>query len=669
HAPRAGRAVWAAGTILVLIVVAYRIVRELLRRQVGVDLIALLAMAGSLVLGQELAGIVISLMLAGGQLLEWYAGERARRELSTLVQNAPRTARRLDPGGVPVTVPVDAVRAGDRLMVAPGEVVPVDGALQAPATLDEAPLTGEPLPVTRLPGDEVRSGVVNVGAMLEMTATATADASTYATIVRVTQQAAASAAPLVRLADRFAIVFLPVTLAIAGGAWAWSGSPVRALAVLVVATPCPLILAAPIAIVAGISRAAKRGIVVKGGGVLEQLAQARVVVFDKTGTLTWGRPRVGSVVPLGAFSVPEVLRYAASVEQASTHPLAAAIVDDAHERGVSLAAPAGVEESPGEGVEGLVEGRAVRVGQARWVLSDGEAPGVLRMERRAAANGDQLALVTVDGALAGVLQMEDRLRLDAPAAVRLLRRQGVRRVVLATGDNARNAERIGQAIGADQVHAGLVPTDKLAAIRAERAQGVTVMVGDGVNDAPALAAADVGIAMGARGTTASSEAAGAVITVERLARVAEALAIARRSRRIALESIVAGMGLSVAAMLVATTGVLPPVFGALVQEGIDVAVIVNALRALRPGPGGVPRPEDQELVTGVTRDHEAVQAGLETLLAVADGLGLASPGESLTGLHQVQEFLVGTVVPHEAWDEARLLPAVDRRIGGDDPTE
>ncbi|MBO0708847.1 MAG: heavy metal translocating P-type ATPase, partial [Candidatus Dormibacteraeota bacterium] len=311
----------------------------------------------------------------------------------------------------------------------------------------------------------------------------------------------------------------------------------------------------------------------------------------------------------------------------------------------------------------------VRVGQARWVLSDGEAPGVLRMERRAAANGDQLALVTVDGALAGVLQMEDRLRLDAPAAVRLLRRQGVRRVVLATGDNARNAERIGQAIGADQVHAGLVPTDKLAAIRAERAQGVTVMVGDGVNDAPALAAADVGIAMGARGTTASSEAAGAVITVERLARVAEALAIARRSRRIALESIVAGMGLSVAAMLVATTGVLPPVFGALVQEGIDVAVIVNALRALRPGPGGVPRPEDQELVTGVTRDHEAVQAGLETLLAVADGLGLASPGESLAGLHQVQEFLVGTVVPHEAWDEARLLPAVDRRIGGDDPTE
>lgn len=670
QAVTAGRLVWAAGTILVLAVVAYRIVRELLRRRMGVDLIALLAMLGSLLLGQELAGIVISLMLAGGQLLEWYAGERARRELSTLVRNAPRTARRLDHDGVPVAVDVDDLRPGDRLVVAPGEVVPVDGDLRAPATLDEAPLTGEPLPVTRAAGDEVRSGVVNVGAMLEMTAIATAESSTYATIVRVTQQAAASAAPLVRLADRFAIVFLPVTLAIAGGAWVWSGSPVRALAVLVVATPCPLILAAPIAIVAGISRAAKRGIVVKGGAVLEQLARARVVVFDKTGTLTEGRPRVGAVVPLGTLSLRDVLRYAASVEQASTHPLAAAVVDDAHERQVALAAPAEVRESPGAGVNGLVEGHLVRVGQARWVLGDGMAPGVvLRLQRRAAADGDQVALVTVDGALAGALQLEDRLRPDAPAAVRLLRRQGVRRVLVATGDSARNGERIGQAVGADQVQAGLSPTEKLAAIRAERGQGVAVMVGDGVNDAPALAAADVGIAMGARGATASSEAAGAVITVERLARVAEALAIARRSRRIALESIIAGMALSVAAMLVATTGLLPPVPGAIVQEGIDVAVILNALRALRPGPGSLPRAGDQDLVTGLTRAHEAVETGLGMLLTVADGLGVASPAESLHGLGRVREFLVGTVAPHEAWDEARLLPAVDRRIGGDDPTE
>ena len=281
------------GTLLVLVVVAGRIVRELLHRRRRPHRIARHVRIA--VLGQELAGIVISLMLAGGQLLEWYAGERARRELSTLVQNAPRMARRLDPDGVAANVDVEAIRTGDRLLVAAGEVVPVDGLLRGEAVLDEAPLTGESMPVSRKADEEIRSGAVNAGPMIEMTATATAQASTYATIVRLTQQAAASAAPLVRLADRFAIVFLPVTLVIAGAAWAWSGSPVRALTVLVVATPCPLILAAPIAIVAGISRAAKRGIVVKGGAILEQLARARVVVFDKTGTLTWGHPRIGSV--------------------------------------------------------------------------------------------------------------------------------------------------------------------------------------------------------------------------------------------------------------------------------------------------------------------------------------------------------------------------------------
>jgi soluble P-type ATPase len=269
----------------------------------------------------------------------------------------------------------------------------------------------------------------------------------------------------------------------------------------------------------------------------------------------------------------------------------------------------------------------------------------------------------------GALQLEDRLRSDAPAAVRLLRRQGVRRVVVATGDSAHNGERIGRAIGADRVHAQLTPVDKLSAVREERTHGVTVMVGDGINDAPALAAADVGIAMGARGATASSEAAGAVITIDRLERVAEALAIARRARRIAIQSIMAGMTLSVIAMLIATTGVLPPVAGAILQEGIDVAVILNALRALGPQPGSVPRPEDQKLVAAVGRDHEAVQAGLEDMLAVADTLGLATPAESLHGLRTVHVFLVRTVVPHEAWEEDRLLPALDRKIGGEGPTE
>jgi heavy metal translocating P-type ATPase len=663
-------AAWAAGTLLALVPLSASIVRDLLARRVGVDVIALLAMVGSLALGEYLAGIVIAIMLSGGEVLEWWAGERARRELTSLVRRTPRTAHRVVNGGGIEDVGVGLVRPGDVLQVTPGEVVPVDGRLLEAALLDESALTGEAMPVERARDDEVRSGVVNAGRVFRMTAAAAAEASTYAAIVRLTEAAAASRAPLVRIADRFAIVFLPLTLVMAGAAWAWTGDPVRALAVLVVATPCPLILAAPIAIVAGMSRAAGRGVVLKGGGVLESLGRARVVLFDKTGTLTRGTPVLTRVLTFGRVSDGELLRLAASLDVASAHTLAASIVDAARARGLRLAPPSDVDEVQGAGIRGVVDGRRVALGKAAWAGHGAPLPAtVSRLRARSASDGRMTVFVAIDGSLAGVLLFEDHIRDEASLVVRLLRREGVRRVLVVTGDAAAIGERIGRAIGADGVLAEQAPAEKLAAVAAEHRHGVTVMVGDGVNDAPALAAADVGVAMGARGATASSEAAGAVVTVDRLDRVVDAVAIARRARSIAMQSILAGMGLSVAAMAVAASGHLAPVEGAVLQEAIDVAVILNALRVLvvRGRPGG--RPGDAAVSDRITAEHRRLEEGLDDVLAVADGLGVMPPHESLRRLQEVRDFLVSAVLPHEAEDEARLLPVVDRAIGGRAPTE
>ena len=578
---------WGAVTALGLLPLAYDVLRDLLRGRMGVDVIALLAMAGSLALGEYLAGAVIAIMLSGGQVLERFATARAQRSLSSLVDRAPRTAHRAGPQGL-VAVPADEVRPGDRLVVRPGELFPVDGLVRSTlAVLDESALTGEARPVERRCGEPVRSGAVNAGDPAEIEATSTADESTYAAIVRLTREAAGAKAPLVRLADRFAVVFLPLALAIAGGAWAFSGDPVRALAVLVVATPCPLILAAPVAIVGGMSRAARRGIVVKGGGALEALARARTVLFDKTGTLTVGSPRLLRTVELASWPAAEILRLAASLDQLSPHVMAASIVEAAREQGLHLSGPTETSEAAGSGVVGLVDGHRVAVGQASWVVEGPLPDAAARVKEGAAAGGLANVFVAVDGSLAGVLLLQDPVRSEAPFVVRHLRDLGVRRILVVTGDRGPAGETVGRAIGADGVLTDQDPAEKLAAVRAESGGGTTVMVGDGINDAPALAAADVGVALGSRGATASSEAADVVVMVDRLDRVAEGVGIARRARTIALQSIVVGMGLSLAAMVVAAAGRLAPVEGALLQEAIDVLVILNALRALR-GPAPVP---------------------------------------------------------------------------------
>ena len=578
---------WAIAVLVALVPLSISVARDLVHRETGVDLIALLAMSGSLALHQYLAGAVIGLMLSGGQALERYASSRARRELSALLARAPHVVHRYENGQL-TSPDITAVGRGDRLLVMPGEIVPVDGVVaKETAVLDESAITGESRPVEKQAGDRVPSGVVNAGPPFDMHALSTAEESTYAGIIRLVREAQGSKARFVRVADRFALWFLPLTLGVSALAWAVSGDPVRALAVLVVATPCPLILAAPVAIVAGISRAASRGVIVKGGGALETLARARTLVFDKTGTLTAGSPRVAAVEALGEASPDEVLRAAASLDQVSPHVFASAIVTAARDRGLQLEFPRDVREHAGHGIEGLVAGRHIAIGQARWLGRGRELPeSVAALRRRVLMEGLSVAYVAVDGRFAGALVMDDPIRSDTPTALMRLRQAGIARIVILTGDRHDVAQQVARAVGADAVLAERTPEQKVQAVLNERSRAVTVMVGDGVNDAPALAAADVGVAMGARGATASSEAADVVIVVDRLDRVADAILIGRRAREIATQSVVAGMLLSGAGMLLAMFGWLPPLAGAVFQEVIDVAVVLNALRAL--GGGGLP---------------------------------------------------------------------------------
>jgi heavy metal translocating P-type ATPase len=667
-APHVADAVWAAGAALGLVASLGWTVAAVRRRQPSVDVIAVLALGGALAVGEPFAGAMITVMLASGRVLEARAAARARRELSLLVERAPRNARRRL-GDTIEDVPVDLVVRGDALVVGTGEVVPVDGRLVGPGVFDESALTGEALPVERPAGDEVRSGVVNAGGPVDLLATSVAADSTYAGVVRLVEQAQASSAPFVRTADRVAVLFVPLTLALAGGAWLLSGDPVRAVSVLVVATPCPLLLAAPIAIMSGLSRAARRGVVVKGGSALERLAAGRVVLFDKTGTLTQGRPTVTGVVTADdGVDADTLLRLAGSLDQLSAHVLADAIVAAAARRGLTLTVPTDVAEEHGYGVHGTVDGHEVRLGKAAWIVPDPAPSWVRQVRRRADLDGSITVFAGVDGIPAGAVLLEDPIRPDAPRMVRALRTAGVERVVLVTGDRADVAGTVGRVVGVDTVLSDCDPADKLAAIREESATAPTIMVGDGVNDAPALAAAGVGVALAARGATASSEAADVVLTVDRVDALADAILIARRSRAIALQAVVVGMGLSLGAMVVAAAGYLPPAAGALLQEGIDVLAIGLALRAVLPGRVHTltMAPEDIALALTLREHHDAVLPDVEHIRAVADAL--STDDVDLEPARRLLERLETTLVPHEREDEQLLVPLVSRALGGTDAT-
>ncbi len=583
----AGRNVWMAAVAVLAAELLVEVLHTVLvKRHMGVDTIALVAMVGALTLGQELAGIVVGLMFTGGSALEDLASSRARRELTALIQRVPKTAQ-LRCGDIVKTVSVQEITAGDVILVRSGEVVPVDGALTSEqAVLDTSTLSGEPLPETARIGMPVLSGSANAGPPFEMRALSRASESAYAALVRLVEQAQSDRAPFVRLADAYAGFFLPATLLVAGTAWALSGDAIRALAVVVVATPCPLILAAPIAFVSGLSRAARCGVIVKGAAASERLGRARTVLLDKTGTLTVGSPRVREVLPADGLAPSELLRLAASVDRFSAHVLGEALVQAAGESNLKLTAPRAVREDPGQGIEGVVDGHCIGVGSRAFLEGLGVPSNELASARVLSGRGSGEAHVTVsiDGHVGGVIVMADELRPDSAEIVPRLRGEGIRHVAMVSGDRRSVAERAGRELGLDRVYGELSPDGKLEIVRRIREDPElrpVVMVGDGINDAPALALADVGIAMGAAGATISAETADAVITVDRIDRVAEALHIGRRALDIARQSVVAGMGLSLAAMGVAALGYLPPVTGALSQEAIDLAVILNALRALR----------------------------------------------------------------------------------------
>lgn len=614
--PDGARRVWLAGLLLAGAPVVWQTARGMARGQFASDVIAMLAIVAAVWLGEPVAGLVVVLMQTGGQALERYAEGRASVAVRALEAAAPRTAHRIgehagDGAAHAVEdLPVDAVAVGDLLLVRPGELLPCDAVVtEGRSHVDASRLTGEPIPVLAEPGTALLSGSANLEGALTVRATSLARDSQYAQIVELVRTAQASKAPLQRLADRYAVWLTPATLVVCALTWLASGDATRVLAVLVVATPCPLILATPVAIIGGINRAATRQIVIRHGGALEQLAGVTTAVFDKTGTLTIGRPEVVRVEVGDGWTGDEVLRLAGAVEQRSGHLLARSTVTAAETAMAAIAVRAttdalhsdaprtlpratSVEEVAGRGVAGVVEGRHVLVGARRFVLerlagaADSSTAGVdaAALDARLADLGLR-AYVAVDGRVVGALAYADRVRAEAGAVITALRDLGVGRTMLLSGDHASNVARVAGALGIAEARGDLLPEDKVATVRALHDRGERVMmVGDGTNDAPALSGATVGIALAGsagHGGGITAEAADVVILADALDRVPEAVRISRRTLHIARQSITAGLGLSAAAMVAAALGFVPPVAGAVLQELIDVAVILNALRASR----------------------------------------------------------------------------------------
>ncbi len=573
----------SAYALLIAVLKLGDMVADVRRGRYGIDLLAVTAIVATVAVGEHWAALVVCLMLTTGEALDDYAVGRAERELSALLARSPQTAHRILADGTLREVPVDQVGVGQVLMVRAAEVVPTDGVLlSAEGWFDESSLTGESLPVERARGDDVLSGSVNGSAPVQLRVSAAARDSHYQRIIDLVRTAEESRAPFVRLADRIALPFTLLSLAIAGLAWWVSGDPTRFAEVLVVATPCPLIIAAPVAFMAGMSRAAHQGIIVKGGGTLEQLARVRTAAFDKTGTLTHGRPEVAQVQAVGGLDPDLVLAYAAAVEQTSAHPLAEAIVAGARERGLVVPVAGDARETTAHGVVATVDGHRVAVGKEAFVAEAVTSGTSAPTPSLVVEPGHSRVHVVVDGRYAGVIALADRVRDETPETLSALHRAGIRTTMMITGDAEPTAQAIAGAIGIDDVRAGLLPQDKVDAVTSAPVRPV-LMVGDGVNDAPVLAVADVGVALGARGSTAASESADVVIMVEDLRRVVAAVLIGRRTLAVAWQAIGLGVGLSVALMLVAALGHLPAVAGAWMQELVDLACIGWALLATRPG--------------------------------------------------------------------------------------
>ncbi len=574
---KAGLAQWilAIGTTVCALPIVWDIIQSIRYGKYGVDILALTAVVASVLLRQYWAGIIIVIMFLGGRALEDYAQRRAKAELTDLLKRAPKKARLLK-GGKTVDILASAVKVRDKLLIKPGELIPVDAVIvDGEASIDESSLTGESLPVEKKAGDELLSGSVNLDGVLTVKALRVAADSQYEQIIKLVRNATSHQSPFVRLADRYSIPFTITAYVIAVSVWIVSGDPMRFLEVIVVATPCPLLLAAPIALVSGMSRAARHGIIVKSGSALEKLAETHTMAFDKTGTLTMGKPVVGGIKTFNDFSKDEVLALAASVEQNSNHTLARTMVAAAAGRELKLIKVKDVREQAGSGVSGTVKHRRVLVGNATLLAGAGVSLPA-RVSRAAAAT---TALIAIDGKLAGAIHFSDEPRPESKATLRRLKELGIRHILMITGDNKASAQIIAKKVGITEVQADCLPADKLHAVEDIKHRPVA-FVGDGVNDAPVLTTADVGIALGAKGSAAASESADVVIMLDDLGHVATAVDIAKRTFFIAKQSIFVGIFISLGLMLVFATGRFSPVSGALIQELVDVIVIVNALRAL-----------------------------------------------------------------------------------------
>lgn len=568
---------WILGTTALLsaIPLIAGMIEDLRSGKYGIDLLAATAIITSVILHEYWAGIIIVLMLTGGESLEDYAERRARVELDALLTRAPKLAHVLR-GRKTVDVAVDSVRAGDKLVIKAGEVVPVDAEIiEGESGFDESSITGESLPVEKTIGDSILSGALNMEGSVTVRALHSAADSQYEQIIQLVKSAASAQSPFVRLTDRYSIPFTVLSFAIAATAWIVSGQPLRFLEVIVVATPCPLLLAAPIALISGMSRSAKHGIIIKTGSALEKLAAAKTFAFDKTGTLTYGKPVVEEVIVYKEFNKDQVLSYCASLEQSSSHVLASAVVEAALKKGLKIAKAKQLHELAGHGISGSVSGRHIIVGRLKHL----EENHVNIPENiKSMASKNTMTFVSVNGELAGAVVFIDEIRPESKAMLSKLRSLGIKNIAMVTGDNIHVAVAIAKKLGINDVVADALPADKVRAVEDASPKPIA-FVGDGVNDAPVLTASDVGIALGARGSTAASESADVVIMLDDIMQVAKGVEIAKRTFSIARQAILIGIGMSIVLQLIFFTGRFRPAAGAAIQEVVDVSVIFIALRA------------------------------------------------------------------------------------------
>jgi heavy metal translocating P-type ATPase len=539
----------------------------------GIDILALTAIITSVILHQDFAAMIVVIMLTGGESLEVYAEKRAHSELDALLKGSPQLAHIIR-GRKTIDIKASEVKVGDKIIIKPGETVPVDAIItEGESSFDEASLTGESLPVNHSISDQILSGSVNGDRLVTAKAIHTAEDSQYQQIVRLVQNAAKSQAPFVRLADRYSIPFTIAAYIIALSVWVVSHQAIRFLEVIIVATPCPLLLAAPIALISGMSRSSKYGIIVKTGSALEKLAEAKTIIFDKTGTLTSGILSLDSIQAIEPYSKDEILAIAASIEQNSNHIIAQAIVKAADHKKIRLTKVRNIKETPGQGLSATYKGDQLILGRGDFISTYGVTiPSKLN-------NKPQTSVyIAINNKIAGVIYLSDHLRPEAKKTIKQVLKLGIKRTVMITGDNKNTANSIAQTVGIKTVYAETLPGEKLRALE-DITERPAIFVGDGVNDAPVLTGSDVGIAMGARGSTAASESADLVIMTDDLSKVATAIEIAKKTFSIARQSILVGIGLSLILMIVFATGRFKPIYGAVLQEIVDVVVIFNALRA------------------------------------------------------------------------------------------